>query len=283
MVSPERTTRTTVRRVGPRGPHRGAERGDRGVSEPARSVYQASGATFADDGVAGLQHNFLTGQARGHRAVGPVPLHVGRHVRAGLLRHRDDGCGRLALRPGPLRHGGLPGLAPPGRHHDRGRAGQPEDGAGAPPGLRPDDGPQVGHLHGRVRLERRHVQQLRHRAGRRPGRARSTSTRRAARPPPRRSSTPSRTCASSSPPARSSSGASETGAGAEVHLDAVPPRTGSPSPSARRSPSRVRRRPPPRRPRTPSALPSPSGCTAASCRGAAASRCSTPPPSSTSS
>ena len=41
--------------------------------------------------------------------------------------------------------------------------------------------PQVGHLHGRLRLLRRHVQQLRDRPGRRPHRARSTSTCRAAR------------------------------------------------------------------------------------------------------
>ena len=224
---------------GPRGSHRGAERGDRGVSEPAE-MYQASGATFADDGVAGLAPQLPDGQARGHRAVGPLPLHVGRHVRAGVLRHRDDGRGRLALRPGPLRHGGLPGLAPSGRHHDRGRSGQPEDGAGPPPGLRPDDGPEVGHLHGRVRLQRRHVQQLRHRAGRRPGGARSTCTRRAALPPPRRSSTPSRTCASSSPPARSCSGGPRPGPVPRSTWTPLPPRSGSPSPSARRSPSHGR-------------------------------------------
>jgi hypothetical protein len=80
--------------------------------------------------------------------------------------------GARALRPLPLRHGGVPGLAPSGRHHDRGRPGEPEDGSGAASGLRPDDGTQVGHLHGRVRLQRRHVQQLRHRPGCRPGRAR---------------------------------------------------------------------------------------------------------------
>ena len=33
------------------------------------------------------------------------------------------GTGGAALRPRPLRHGGLPGLAPPGRPHDRGRSG----------------------------------------------------------------------------------------------------------------------------------------------------------------
>ena len=64
-------------------------------------------------------------------------------------------AGARRLRPRPLRHGGLPGLAAPGRPHDRRRPGLPEDGAGPAPGLRPDDGAQVGHLHGRVRLDRR--------------------------------------------------------------------------------------------------------------------------------
>ena len=38
--------------------------------------------------------------------------------------------GAAALRPGPLRHGGLPRLAAPGRPDDRRRPGEPEDGAG---------------------------------------------------------------------------------------------------------------------------------------------------------
>ena len=50
-----------------------------------------------------------------------------------MMTHR-----RPALRPRPLRHGGLPRLAAPGRPDDRRRPGQPEDGAGAPPDLRPD-------------------------------------------------------------------------------------------------------------------------------------------------
>ena len=90
-------------------------------------------------------------------------------VRLGLLRHRDDGHRGIALRHRPLRHGGVPGIAPPGRPHDRGRAGLAEDGARAAADLRPDDGAQVGHFDGRVCLLRGHVQQLRHRAGRRPG------------------------------------------------------------------------------------------------------------------
>ena len=82
-----------------------------------------------------------------------------------MMAHR-----RRALRPRALRHGGLPRQPAPGRPHDRRRPRQPEDGAGAAPGLRPDGRAQVGHLDGRVREQRRDVQQLRDRAGRRPDR-----------------------------------------------------------------------------------------------------------------
>ena len=61
-------------------------------------------------------------------------------------------AGAPALRPGPLGHGGLPGLAPPGRPDDRGRPGEPEDGPGAAPDLRPDARAAVGALDGRLRL-----------------------------------------------------------------------------------------------------------------------------------
>ena len=61
-------------------------------------------------------------------------------------------AGAPALRPGPLGHGGLPGLAPAGRPDDRGRPGEPEDGPGAAPDLRPDARAQVGALDGRLRL-----------------------------------------------------------------------------------------------------------------------------------
>ena len=40
----------------------------------------------------------------------------------------------------------------PGRPDDRGRPGQPEDGPGAAPDLRPDGRAQVGHLDGRLRV-----------------------------------------------------------------------------------------------------------------------------------
>ncbi|CAA9381529.1 MAG: NADH-ubiquinone oxidoreductase chain B, partial [uncultured Nocardioidaceae bacterium] len=94
------------------------------------------------------------------------------HVRAGLLRHRDDDGRRTALRPGPVRHGGLPGVAAAGGPDDRRRPRQPEDGARAPADLRPDGRAQVGARDGCLRLVGRDVQQLRDRAGRRPRRAR---------------------------------------------------------------------------------------------------------------
>src|SRR4051794_24339476 len=68
-------------------------------------------------------------------------------------------------------HGGLPGLAPPGRPDDRRRPGEPEDGPGRAADLRPDARAALGHLDGRLRVVRRHVQQLRDRAGRGPHRA----------------------------------------------------------------------------------------------------------------
>ena len=127
MVSAERTTRTTIRRVGLEGRTRSRarrprrERAGRGVPGVGRDVRRRRPRR--------ARPQLPDGQARGPRAMGPLPLQLGRQLRAGVLRHRDDGRGRRALRPGPLRHGGLPGLAPPGRHHDRGRPGQPEDGA----------------------------------------------------------------------------------------------------------------------------------------------------------
>ena len=49
---------------------------------------------------------------------------------------------------------------------DRGRDGDLQDGAGGEAHLRPDGRAEMGHRHGRVRLDRRHVSQLRGAAGR---------------------------------------------------------------------------------------------------------------------
>ena len=79
-------------------------------------------------------------------------LAVAGDLRPGLLRHRDDDHRRPALRPRPLRHGGLPRLAAPGRPDDRRRPGEPEDGPGAAPDLRPDGRAEVGARDGRLRV-----------------------------------------------------------------------------------------------------------------------------------
>ena len=59
----------------------------------------------------------------------PQGLAVAGDVRPGLLCHRDDGHGRTAFRHRPIRHGAVLGDAAPGRPDDRGRPGEPEDGA----------------------------------------------------------------------------------------------------------------------------------------------------------
>src|SRR5262245_43075279 len=71
-------------------------------------------------------------------------------VRAGLLRDRDDGDLRLALRRGTFRDGAV-GLAASLRPHDRVRHRDHQDGADAQAHLRPDARPQVGGLDGLVR------------------------------------------------------------------------------------------------------------------------------------
>ena len=156
-------------------------------------------------GLESVNHNFLTGRLEDlvnwARKSSVWPATFGLACCAiEMMAH-----GRRALRPRALRHGDLPGEPAPGRPHDRRRPGEPEDGAGAAPGLRPDGRAQVGHLDGRVRQQRRHVQQLRDRPGRRPGRAGRRLRARAARPGPRRSCTASSPCTSRSRTARSSS------------------------------------------------------------------------------
>ena len=110
--------------------------------------------------------------ARGRRALGPSQLRVPRDVRSRVLRARDDGDRRRALRPRALRHGSVPRVAAAGRPDDRRRSRVAEDGAGVAPGVRPDGRAEVGHLDGCVREQRWDVQQLRDRAGRRPDRSR---------------------------------------------------------------------------------------------------------------
>ena len=107
------------------------------------------------------------------RRVGAVQLGVARHVRARVLRDRDDVDRLVALRHRAVRDGALQLLAAAGRPADRLRARHPQDGGAASPGVRPDARAEVGHRDGRVRELGRDVQQLHRPPGRRqdrPGR-----------------------------------------------------------------------------------------------------------------
>ena len=97
--------------------------------------------------------------------LGTGQLDLPAHLRARLLRDRDDHGRR---RPGghrAFRLGGVPGLAAPGRPDHPVGPRVDQDGAGHPPHLRPDARAQVGDLDGRVLLLDGRVQQLRARAG----------------------------------------------------------------------------------------------------------------------
>ena len=119
--------------------------------------------------------------AREGRRVGADELDVARHVRARVLRDRDDVDRREPLRHRALRDGAVPRLAAPGRPADRLRPRLAQDGRAAAPDLRPDARAEVGDRDGRLRVVGRHVQQLRDRAVGRQDRRRSTCTCPAAR------------------------------------------------------------------------------------------------------
>ncbi|CAA9367272.1 MAG: NADH-ubiquinone oxidoreductase chain B, partial [uncultured Nocardioidaceae bacterium] len=107
----------------------------------------------------------LAQHGRGSGRLLPQGVAMAGDVRPGLLRDRDDDVGRASLRPGEVRHGGVSGVAAAGGPDDRGRTGEPEDGPGSAADLRPDGEPEVRPCHGRLRQQRRNVQQLRDRAG----------------------------------------------------------------------------------------------------------------------
>ena len=87
-----------------------------------------------------------------HQALqlGAEVLDVAGDVRARVLRDRDDGDLRVAVRRRALRDGAV-GVAAPRRPHDRLRHRDHQDGAHAEAHLRADGGPEVVHLHGLVR------------------------------------------------------------------------------------------------------------------------------------
>ena len=90
-------------------------------------------------------------QRREAGRVRPQELAVAGDVRPGLLRHRDDGHRRAAATTWPASAWRSSAPRPARPTDDRGRPGQPEDGTGAAPGLRPDARSEVGHRDGRLR------------------------------------------------------------------------------------------------------------------------------------
>src|SRR5438132_2863177 len=105
------------------------------------------------------------------RGLGARVVDLAGDIWPGVLRDRDDGGRRVALRHGPLRVRAVSRLATPGGPDDRRRPRGAEDGASPARGLRPDARTEVGHRHGRLRVVHRRLQQLRAGAGRRQDRA----------------------------------------------------------------------------------------------------------------
>src|SRR4051794_33168944 len=104
--------------------------------------------------------------AREGGGLGADQVDVAGHVRARVLRDRDDVDRLLAVRHRALRNGGVPLVATPGRPADRLRTRRAQDGRAAPAGLRPDARAEVGDRDGPVRQLRRDVQQLHDTPGR---------------------------------------------------------------------------------------------------------------------
>ena len=178
MVSATRT----ATHDGPAGRARGP--GRRAASRSRRPDVPKILGIDPDVGLDGADHNFLTGTLEGlvkwarQKSIFPATFGLA------CCAIEMMATGGPALRPRPLRHGGLPGLAPPGRPHDRRRPGQPEDGAGAAPDLRPDGRAEVGHLDGRVRVDAAACSTTTPSSRASTRSCRSTCTPRAARPGP---------------------------------------------------------------------------------------------------
>ena len=137
-------------------------------------------------GLESVPHNFLTGRVED-------VVHWGRRNSVWPATFGLACCAIEMMATGAahydlvaLRHGDLPRQPAPGRPHDRRRPRQPEDGAGAAPGLRPDGRAEVGHLDGRVREQRRACSTTTRSCRASTRSFPSTCTCRAARPGPRR-------------------------------------------------------------------------------------------------
>ena len=83
--------------------------------------------------------------------LGAVELDLAGHLRARLLRDRDDVDRLVALRHRALRDGAVLLVAPPGRPAHRLGPRHAQDGAAAASGVRPDARAEMGHRDGRLR------------------------------------------------------------------------------------------------------------------------------------
>ena len=193
MVTAERTSTTTIRRVGLEG-----------RAEPDRGGGRLMGLRTSEQGPRGPRPQLPHRQARGPRQVGPYrsrswPATFGlaccaiEMMGAGGPHYDLARFGMEVFRASP-RQADLMIVA--------GRVSQK-----MAPVLRQIYDqmmePKWVISHGRVRLHRRHVQQLRASCRASTRSCRSTSTRRAARPAPRRCSTPSSRCTRRSAPVSS--------------------------------------------------------------------------------
>ena len=76
-----------------------------------------------NDGLGGISHNVITVDSKTYELVS-LPLIMASNLRTCVLRNRNDGIRRCALRHCPVWHGSLPRLTP-GDHNDRaGRVSQ---------------------------------------------------------------------------------------------------------------------------------------------------------------
>ena len=208
-VAPSARRSTTDPPRRPRGPCRERARRPDGLVRDVR-----------DDGLERARPQLPHRQARGPRQVGARPQSVvAGDLRPGLLRHRDDGHRRPRTTTSPA--SAWRSSAPRPRQADimivAGRVSQKM----APVLRQVYDQmmePKWVISMGVCASQRRDVQQLRDRAGRRPDRARSTCTRRAARPTPETLIHAIVTLARADPRRRDHPAPrGQTGAGADVH------------------------------------------------------------------
>ena len=159
-----------------------------------RVLWQGKGPGVFEQELGDLEQRLMLTTVNKAVAWAQSSSDLARHLRARVLRDRDDVDRLRALRRRALRRRGVPIVAAPGRPADRLRPRRAQDGGAAAPDLRPDARAEVGDRDGRLRELGRDVQQLHRAPGRRQDHRRSTSTCPAARRGPRRSSRGSSAC-----------------------------------------------------------------------------------------